>query len=222
MTDKSNFSYLTIFIFSLFMSCCSEVPTWKNRGFPSENAFNQFVTDSLNYQNLSTVERCKLIDPNFKEFITVIKTKPQFLAFDGQWFDCNHSQHNYIEFNFNANKLVKISFTLTDSVLSYKLSYLEKDIREVWGTETEIKKIISSGIVDCIPNKPQCEYFLKSNDLNDLIVLKFNLNDNNKPKIEVTFDCKTCLGNEILLLYPAQEIKNRMTGYRAHLWNGSY
>ena len=47
-----------------------------------------------------------------------------------------------------------------------------------------------------------------------------------KPNVQAMYPTrpksKTCSGNEVLLLYPAETIKERLVGYRVHLWNGYY
>lgn len=211
---------ITFLLILSFSSC--EKPKWKKRGFISEIAFKLHISDSLEFNKLTPIEKHSKADKNFKVFVQSINHETEFLGFDGQWYDCNHNKHDYLEFNFAANKRVKMSFTKTDSTIFYELDYLHRDIREVWGTETVVKHISSKGKIDFLHNNNKLEYILSDSNLDDLIYLDFNINDYNKPRIEVWFECKTCSGNEVLLLYPAETIKERLVGYRVHLWNGYY
>lgn len=216
--------YLSIVIIVLIISLIScEPPIWKKQGFETEEAFSQHVKDSIAYANLTPMEKSLLSNSLFSEFVDFIDQNTEFLGFSGRWDECNHEYHDYFEFNFFGDKRVKLSFTKTDSAILYDLDYLNRDIREVWGTETIVKHISSIGEIDFVQQKDgRFKYVLSDSNLNDLIYLTFTTNDYNKPRIEVWFDCKTCSGDRRLYLYQAEEIKERLVGYRLHLWEGYY
>ena len=212
--------FFLIFIFTCFLfSCKTPEPEWKKKGFESKEKFTNYLSDSISFFSLSLLERATLKDENFKTFINSLNFENEFMGFDGSWYDCNHSYHNYKEFNFNANKIVKINFVKIDSILYYNLFYVHKDIREVWGQSTTIKKILSSGTLKFVDLNKDLKFKLLDNSLNELIYISFNINKFNLPKLEIVFDCKSCKENESLLLYRASEIKKRVVGHRLHLWD---
>jgi hypothetical protein len=119
--------------------------------------------------------------------------------------------------------MIELNLTLIDTVIHYSLHFLHRDIREVWGTETIEKEIKSKGIITVTlsDNSNDIKMKFKSNDLNDLLYMYVP----SKPQeldFEIFFYCKTCLSGESFSLYPKEDFKKVLVGYRLHLWDGYY
>ncbi len=161
----------------------------------------------------------------FKKLVSLLEANREvsFLGFDGRWGDCNHDNHNYKEFFTYGNRRIILDLTLHDTLISYSLDYLERDIREVWGTETIKKEIKSEGTLE----------IKLLNNLNDF---KFRLNDPEIKELmyisiatipealnlQLDFDCKTCSGKTLNYLYLRNEFTNVLVGDRLYLWKGYY
>lgn len=182
----------------------------------------------LNMQR-STIEKCASANTEscngFKSLINLLKKEREqiFLGFDGQWNDCDHPGHNYDEFFTRGNQMIELKLSLVDTTVHYSLHYLHRDIREVWGTETIEKEIKSEGIISVSISNDLTDLKMKfkSSDLNDLLYMYVP----SKPQeldFEIFFYCKTCLSGESFALYPKEDFKRVLVGYRLHLWDGYY
>ena len=211
------FLYYCIIIFLLIISCST--PVWEKRGFDNEEAYQSYLSDSIKFYGKTSLEIAAINDEGFNFFLKTLSEEKEFLGFDGAWYDCNHSSHNYKEFNFSANKIVKLNFNKIDSIKNFNLHYIHKDIRELWGQSTTIKEIRSSGIIKIKDLKEDVKFRLQDRDQKELIYISFRINEFNLPKLEILFDCQSCNSNENVYLYRASEIKKRVVGHRLYLWN---
>ena len=185
----------------------------------------QNVTDDKKPLFDKLMEGSAAVNNQFIKLVSLLKTnqKVSFLGFDGNWDNCNHDNHNYKEFFTYANRRIILALTLHDTLIRYSLDYLERDIREVWGTETVVKKIKSEGTLEIklLNNYNDFKFRLNDLQLKDLIYINLAATPQGLD-LQIDFDCKTCSGETLSYLYPRNEFINVLVGNRLHLWKGYY
>jgi len=209
---------ISLFVVIFLWSCNSNTTLTAK-----ENEHNQpadtkpLFTKLIEGSNPSNIQLKKLVD------MLKSKNKLSFLGFDGKWDNCNHDNHNYKEFFTFANKRISLELSLQDTSISYTLDYLERDIREIWGTETVVKKIKSEGTLEVKLLNSYDDFKFRLNDPNLDELIYINLDTTPQAlDLQIDFDCKTCSGETLYYLYPKTEFINVLVGNRLYLWKDYY
>jgi hypothetical protein len=168
--------------------------------------------------DLEKTESCPILSNFIKESSS---KEVFFLGFDGRKFvSCNHENHDYEEFFSGGNAMAELLLEKNDSTntIHYKLNWIVRDIRELWGQDKILQKIESVGVL--VQNPEDCSYKLRDEQLDELI--KLYPSENSTVGIELSFKCKTCSEQEPYWLFPKERFLKHLTGDKLKFWQGYY